>query len=295
MGSASPPTPDIFTTFTKLSPVTYLREPPPSSSPLTPSQTPTICLLFWMNALPRHTSKFVHEYLTALPHARIICIRTTSADFLLNSSDNSQRRRVAPFVNALLEPNSNEDVPLYFHVFSNGGMFTLYHIAASYRAATGSALPLKTLIVDSAPGRSSMSRTVKAFSYALPKFFLFRMLGQVAIWASLIVYAVLNRLRRRLHPMEVARRRLNDPSYIDRSAKRCYVYSKEDELIDWRHVEEHAREARRAGWEVDMELFEAPHVGSMRADRARYWRVVWGRLMRKAEMGEKEENGVVMN
>jgi len=45
-------------------------------------------------------------------------------------------------------------------------------------------------------------------------------------------------------------------------ALRLFMYSKEDDLIHWRDLEEQAAIARSKGYEVALELFEgSPHVG----------------------------------
>lgn len=55
--------------------------------------------------------------------------------------------------------------------------------------------------------------------------------------------------------------------------RRCYVYSKEDELIRWEDVEEHARLAG-GGERVKLERFTGPHVAHLKGERKRYTEVV---------------------
>ena len=56
---------------------------------------------------------------------------------------------------------------------------------------------------------------------------------------------------------------------------RCYIYSKEDEMVSWENVEEHAAEAEGRGWRVRRELFVGSgHVAHARVDSGRYWGVV---------------------
>ncbi|KKZ63223.1 hypothetical protein EMCG_02428 [[Emmonsia] crescens] len=270
MGSTTEGSEDPFASFTKLSPIIYLRNKPTSASPS--PESPTICLLFWMDAALRHTAKFVNEYIKVLPNARIICIRTLSTDLLFKSSS----PRVAPFVTALRA----SDGPMHFHVFSNGGMFSLYHIATEYRRSTGNPLPVKSLLFDSCPGRNHLVRTVRAFSYVLPKFFIFRMVGLCVIWTVILSHWLLSKLRGKPDGLEIAKNGLNDPELIDVGAKRCYMYSKSDELVHWKHVEEHIAQAKARGWQVTAEIFNAPHVGQMRADPERYWKLVWELILR---------------
>lgn len=85
------------------------------------------------------------------------------------------------------------------------------------------------------------------------------------------------------------RKVLNDREVVDGRVRRLYVYSKGDELVDWRDVEDHAVEAKGRGWSVEKERFgmESGHVGHMIVDRQRYWGAVrraWERQgERKAE------------
>ncbi|PGH06046.1 hypothetical protein GX51_02637 [Blastomyces parvus] len=270
-GSSPEGSDDVFASLTKLSPLIYLREKPPlaSSSPELPP--PTICLLFWMDAAPRHAAKFVNKYITALPNARIICMGTISKDVLLRGSQKSHRLRVAPFVTALRA----SDGPIHFHVFSNGGMYSLYQIATEYRSRVGKPIPIKSLIVDSAPGQHGLTTAARAFSYALPRFFIIRMVGACVIWTILIAHWLVSKLGRKGNAFDNAMIELNDPALIDVKAKRLYIYSKTDELVQWKHVEAHVAQAIATGWQVSTAVFKSPHVGHMRADPDRYWKLVW--------------------
>ncbi|EER40432.1 indole-diterpene biosynthesis protein PaxU [Histoplasma capsulatum H143] len=87
---------EIFSSFTKLSHTIYIRDKPTSASPSPESPRETICLLFWMDAQPRHTAKYVNEYIKVLPNALIICMRTLSTDLLFRGSKKSHRLRVVP-------------------------------------------------------------------------------------------------------------------------------------------------------------------------------------------------------
>jgi hypothetical protein len=58
--------------------------------------------------------------------------------------------------------------------------------------------------------------------------------------------------------------------------RRCYVFSKEDKIVKWEDVVEHADEAESIGWSVgEEEGFErSGHVGHLVQDSDRYWRIV---------------------
>ena len=55
----------------------------------------------------------------------------------------------------------------------------------------------------------------------------------------------------------------------------AYIWSKGDELIEWRDIVEHAKEAERRGWEVRSEEFlESGHCDHLKVDGERYTRIV---------------------
>lgn len=89
----------------------------------------------------------------------------------------------------------------------------------------------------------------------------------------------------------VLRRRLNDPNLIPRGSVRTYVYSTADELVEWRDVEVHAKEAEERGWgggKVRMVKYqETGHVAHMMTDPEKYWGEV---VQRTWEAGLKGEN-----
>lgn len=66
----------------------------------------------------------------------------------------------------------------------------------------------------------------------------------------------------------------NDPRLVDGKCVKGYVYSKEDEAMDWRDTERHARVAEEKGYRVVMKLIEgAGHVQMFRGKGGEqdYW------------------------
>jgi hypothetical protein len=75
------------------------------------------------------------------------------------------------------------------------------------------------------------------------------------------------------------RRELNDSLLFPTEARRVYLYSKTDEMVDWETVEEHAMEAEEDGCQVERERFgNSKHVGHMMEDYDRYWAAI-GRVV----------------
>lgn len=69
----------------------------------------------------------------------------------------------------------------------------------------------------------------------------------------------------------------NDRAQNRSECRRAYIYSEEDRLIDYRHVEEHAAAAAEGGYVPRMEKFSgSQHVAHARVDEQRYWGVVRG-------------------
>ncbi|KAJ5670745.1 uncharacterized protein N7477_006108 [Penicillium maclennaniae] len=267
--------PDPLASFTKLGPSVYLQDPVDSSNH--DSRT-LIFIAFWMNAPPRALAKYVVEYRRMMPSSRIVFIRSSSNDFFWGSNARAQHARVAPAVEALrtLAPESS----VFMHLFSNGGLSNTIHLLQAYFKATGNALPISSMIIDSAPGTATIAAAMRAFSFALPRMWILRLISKSFLWLSLVLIKMIQTIRRSSDPIGLARRVINDASLVQAVnpkgvLTRCYIYSDADDLVDFRDVEKHASESEASGWLVRRELFEGTaHVGHMRAEPDRYWGIV---------------------
>jgi hypothetical protein len=277
---------DPLAPYTQLSTGIYLYEPLTKTIDDIDGKShhgPTIVIAFWFSAAPRTLVKFVAEYAKLAPSARIIFLLSAPADFYLYFTWASHRRRLMPAIEAIRAA----DGPVMMHIFSNGGVFTTAHLLLGYRHVTGGqVMPVTSLIVDSAPGRATPARSVKALAYALPKSpFVLRQLGFGALWVTVLIGWVVRKITSAGGKDEFAfaREALLDHALItshsssggDAKVKRCYVYSGSDDLVSADDVEEHVAEAVAKGWSVEKERFDGtPHVGHMRADPVRYWGIV---------------------
>lgn len=267
-------TPKVLDQFERIGDDVFVRDPPKddSGNPVQPSATIIAC--FWMGASQRNAAKYLAEYIRLAPGARIVFVLTAPGHLFLRASEKSRRMRIIPAVKTLLSPESS-NAPMYSHVFSNGGAFTIRHIAIEYQRATGKPLPTNALLIDSAPGQPSLTQTHKALSYSFPKFFFFRIIASVLVSIGLRLMRLFSALMRQKNPVSSLRQALNDAKLIPQNSKRCYLYSQTDELIAWQDVEDHAAEAKKMGWEVSMEKFvNSPHVMHMKTDPERYWKIV---------------------
>lgn len=306
--SAATETQDPLAPFVRLSRSIYLREPqqPPVSATTTTTDTnddddsddnlpSTIVIAFWFSAAPRILVKYVAAFARLAPSARIIFLLSTASDFWLYPPTQwAHRRRLMPAVEAIRASiattsttTGRKTKPVFMHIFSNGGVFTAAHLLLAYRHVTGTAMPISSMILDSAPGRSSVARSAKALSYALPRTRILRPVGMGIIYFVLVVSWLWRRITRSRDPLAFTRAALIDDRLVSSTAngtkkgtKRCYIYSDADDLILPAEVEQHAAEAAARGWPVEREKFlGSPHVGHMRADPERYWGIV-GRYLR---------------
>jgi hypothetical protein len=267
--------------FKQLSSCIYVQEPD-ASVENTGNYPNTIVLAFWMNAFSRSLVKYVAEYRRLAPHAQIIFIRTSSSEFMLRPTKRAQYDRLAPAVEVLRTLHS--DSPVFIHMFSNGGVFAVTHLLEGYQKATGHPLRVSSTVIDSAPGTATLSATIKAFSYVLPKRWILRLLSKVLLYAYLTSMFVLGKAVGKVlgvrDAVSVARRAINDGRLMRgldkvRPPPRCYIYSDADELVDWKDVERHAADAESKGFEVRREKFlGSEHVAHMKADPERYWSTV---------------------
>ncbi|BDD55811.1 hypothetical protein MPDQ_007947 [Monascus purpureus] len=288
---------DPLAPFVRLSSCVYLRQPSSQSGHDGRLYPKTIVIAFWMNAPPRTLVKYVTEYTRLAPSATIIFIRTSSSDFLVRGMAWAQRVRVAPAVQAIRTASPKADAPVFLHMFSNGGASATAYLLETYRGVTGEPLCISSMIIDSAPGTLALNPSVKAFSFVLPKLWLWRLLGKAFLYVILISGWLLRKLTRMPDAVTHARTVLNNSRLIrapdsNSGLRRCYLYSDADELIDWRDVESHAADAESKGWIVQKEMFlGTPHVEHMRAHPVRYWSIVKTFL----EIQAKEREVIVAN
>lgn len=114
--------------------------------------------------------------------------------------------------------------------------------------------PVSAMIFDCSPGRATPSSGAFAFTVPLARRPIVRAVAQFFIYTGFTVLYAIRRLLGRKTWSQILRTKLNSANLwkrqiptIKKSAfpPRLYLYSKADKLIDWRAVEEHAREAAK--------------------------------------------------
>ncbi|KFY47169.1 hypothetical protein V494_00122 [Pseudogymnoascus sp. VKM F-4513 (FW-928)] len=242
------------------------------STKATVGATPeTILFLSWGDANARHIEKYTDMYAKLYPGAKIILVRGGVADFLYRS-ERTQRNLVDSVVKML---SGSADDTLLVHVMSNAGSKQWSTINKLYFQSTGRALSNAVTIIDSAPGCWRSKQTWTALSRSLPRAYLPRLVLGFIFGIILGVMHLGTYLLPGPNLLEVVRDQMNDPAGTVKGARRCYIYSEEDDIIGKEDVEEHARDAQRKGWEVELVKFQgSTHVGHFKHDPEKYIKAI---------------------
>ncbi|KAJ5924408.1 hypothetical protein N7466_008595 [Penicillium verhagenii] len=261
--------------FNKLNDSVYVSDPedfPENSNP------PLIVLALWMNAGPSALLRYGNQYRRMIPLARIVILRSATNDFFLASSDATQGAQLAPAVDAL-RTFAVPGNPVFIHLFSNGGMLKTSQLMRLFKETTGKPMPISSMIVDSAPGVTSIQSGMKAISFQLPQFWLWRLISQAAVWVFLVAMGAYGWIINAPNTVDMACRRVNDRALYQPSTEeglvRYYIYSDSDNIVLSENVEDHMRYSESCGVVVRPEKFkDAQHVMAMRTDPERYWAIV---------------------
>lgn len=229
-----------------------------------------------MNAGTRHIAKYLDYYKALYPNTPILLLRSSTADFFLNTASR-QKVELEPAISTLRAYTSSPDRKLLVHALSNGGCGQLAFLSKVYFELTGSPLPARTVVMDSAPGRSRVQQGVNAFTTGMSKAWYVR-LPVMAVFGILItVFFTLPEVFGKKNLANTMRDNLNsiEPEYVSKEARRCYIYSDTDALILDTDIEDHAKQAEERGLKVDTFKFVGTaHVAHMKSDPVKYWAVV---------------------
>ncbi|KAK4225442.1 hypothetical protein QBC38DRAFT_511078 [Podospora fimiseda] len=250
--------------FIRLAPSIYLQDP--NLQPLSPSTPPKdysdddlpppelIILCTWTAALPHHINKYTSSYNTLFPRIPILLL-TTSIPELAFFSTSHKTNSLRPAVSFLLtrqspsHPPTQPGKPLYshsttpihnpytsilLHAFSEGGSFTTVSLATLYLSLSQTHIPISALILDSTPGQTpSFTQARKALqSTSTPHSFL--------LSPFLSIPFLLNKSF-----ISQTREALNNPALFTlEGIPRLYLFSEADDIVLWKEVERHAKEAK---------------------------------------------------
>jgi hypothetical protein len=255
---------------------------------ITYSTSPSLILLFsWTGAQPRHVSKYIKGYSTLFPDTPLFVIETSLKDLAIRSSQEKQQM-LQPTLDTVL--NSYSTSGILVHCFSDGGSNKAVEFAEAYHTRTGHKLPCHALCLDSTPGYPRYLNYASAFQKSLPQNIIVRYFGLVfgLLVLAILWFAYCTLIGFEKNVICETRRRLEDERFWSpRTTPRGYFYSKRDNMIYWKDVEEHGVEAREKGVQTTLVRFtESGHCGHVLEDEGRYWggvREVWE--MRDLEIG----------
>ncbi|KAK3492225.1 uncharacterized protein B0T23DRAFT_420078 [Neurospora hispaniola] len=223
---------------------------------------------------------------------------------------------------------------ILLHIFSNGGCHLSLQLAHTYLSSFGdNSLPVTLQILDSCPGTFSIAQTYGAAVHSVPSHhpWVLQSMERWGLWSAVVLIAGIQHGLPRAIGENVLRQKLLGGVGVDfegmrggvlddglfggqgnggkeeggggTGTGRLYLYSKADEVVGWRDVERHVRQARKlvvkkkskkGGGDderqglVRAERFEkASHCALVMEDEERYWRAVresWERQMERRRM-----------
>ncbi|KAI1506439.1 hypothetical protein F5X99DRAFT_2970 [Biscogniauxia marginata] len=267
---------------TKLSPHVAIFEPeradaqPPKAAP-----APKLILFAsWMDARDVHITKYIAHYSVIYPASPILLVKFTR-NGLFATVTNKAVQPAVWYLRSLMDSDVLSVAPtapeILVHVFSNGGCSTMQNIYEQFQQKTGRAFPLHAAVYDSCPGLYVFLPTYKAFLVG----FTSTVLRIIA--APIVAIVILAFSTWHSRPLSFItgedllskNARVHNDRDLVKQTNRSYIYGKADALVDWRHIEAHAKAAMEKGFSVREERFDqSPHVSHMRYDSERYWKIV---------------------
>lgn len=258
------------------------------------NEAPSLILLCtWTGAQHRYIAKYTEEYRSLFPSTKIMVVTTSAKDLCFRNSHKKQLR-MRPAVDRISSYKYFSDHGLsngiLLHVFSEGGSNKACELAEAYHDITATRLPVTAVCCDSTPGHPRYLRLVNALNKSLPQVPILRhtglLFGSAVLGVTWVIYSCVK--GRENNVITRTRRRLQDPTYFDLSAPRCYLYSKNDALIAWQDVQEHAEESQELDCPTIQVVFEhSAHVEHAKEEPERYWGAVMSTWRGTTAMKEK--------
>lgn len=253
------------------------------------SEPPALVILCtWLGgATPKRIEKYTQGYHRLWPSSRILIIRTTLSEYLVQSTS-SLHRKLRPAQREIrrlgLEVPDQDKLPsrpeggeMILHIFSQGGSNTATQLLESMNAILATLgvqgpLPLRQIVFDSCPGDPGVYSSFLAAARSLPDMSILRPFGGVAMFILAAGLVGMEATGLKAPLAKTMRSQLNDPEIFSRRAARLYLTSKADNIVDSRDVEEHRKQAAAKGFATDILWFQkAAHCSLVLEDDAAYW------------------------
>lgn len=269
-----------------------------------------IILCTWLGgATTKRIEKYTEGYHRLWPCSRILLIRTTLSEYLLQSTT-SLRRRLRPAhreirMLGLERQSQRQDKPtsepesgeIILHIFSQGGSKTATQLLESMNAILSTLgqkgpLPLRQIVLDSCPGDPGIYSTFAAGAWSLPEISLLRPLGSTALFILAAGLVGMEATGLRTPLAKKIRSQLNDPGIFSSRASRLYLTSEADTIVDSGDVEEHRKQAAAKGLTTDILRFHrAGHCSLVLEDGAAYWDAIASAWEKSAAPGTAQSTG----
>ncbi|KFY07838.1 hypothetical protein V492_06780 [Pseudogymnoascus sp. VKM F-4246] len=268
--------PAAFEGFTRLGPNSYFYDAPKSGDPfrdqVSPPHPDVILFMSWLDAQPKHIAKYTEYYKNLYPNASIILATSSTMEAVTRSKANDTKL-YPPIVAKLqaLPPSTR----ILLHSFSNGGLSNTALTTKEYNRRTNAPLPIQAQIFDSGPGYPHFWADIRALRAGLPKNFIIRNLATAMLTVAYALYTSIWWLRGVENPIITYGKMMNLPELFSPKVPRAYIYSREDDMVQYGDVEDHMAKAKALGYEARAEMFEGSgHVSHMPNDSKRYWDIV---------------------
>lgn len=249
------------------------------------STVPENVIIFaWGDSLPKHVAKYTEGFRVLFPSANQIIVFSAIADVLLKTAK-QRALDLQPLVEFLSgKDNGSEVEPSTRNLvlcMSNTGGISYGAALEEFMTIHGRPFPHELLVLDSTPGSPDMTwfnlqRWSKAMALGTAGWFPWPFVFTQAIWG--VFLCVLNGAEWLIGRESAASRctkLTNNAIFEALAARRLYLYGKDDDLIFWKDIEQHAAAARNVGYSVDCVTFEGSgHVAHMRLSPARYWSAI---------------------
>jgi hypothetical protein len=233
----------------------------------------------WGDGLPKHVVKYCDGYRALYPRAKIIAILSPIGKAVFSGLEARAKAFVPIIYNLFPSTELPANPPsILAHAMSNTGAVNFYATVYAFTQLHGKPFPHKLIVMDSTPGSTdfnldNLGRWSRAMALGTAGYFPWPFSVTQGIWAaSISASSAVGYLVGSESAGGWSAKAALDLTYEPRRARKLYMYSKEDDLIGWEDIEDHASKAREAGWKTDVEVFQGTgHVGHMRKHPEQYW------------------------
>lgn len=264
-----------------------------------------VAIYGWGDCLPQHLAKYADGYRALFPRAKQVVVLSPIAKAMFTSRE-QRRGHMTPVVNHLFGSSNasqgtgiaRSDSKILIHAMSNTGAINFAATLDTYSERFKCAMPHTLFVMDSTPGGTNLTwanlkRWSRAMALGTAKWFPWPFVATQSIWAFfLLLNTFYLWVRRQQQAGTWSRIAANQEAFATKAARRLYMFSKDDDLIGYKDIENHASDSKTLGYIVDTKEFTGSgHVGHMRLHPDEYWAAIqqsWART--KVASAESIEN-----